>query len=1616
MTCSIIRNDSGDVSKVLAPNGKESILYKDIVSRDTDMQGEEYNLNIWASAYTDTFKQSFGDWEAGQSSKALDENGEPLVDDVIDFWFNEPAGYDEDFDVEPRETTAEDNYYQTETESPLPPDKYINEQVLKFLSKIGVSYNTVNRITDSSGATISAIAKADMLNKIIEVVEGRADITTLPEEAAHFFVEMLGENHPLYKEMFKQITSYRLYSEVVEQYKNNPDYRTADGKINFDKLKKEAIGKLIAKHIVSNSVLAPSITEEQDKNLGILYKWWDKVLAFIKSVFNKAEGRNPFATIAASIKEGDTSELDLDKQLEGVYYQQGEGYDLLLQHQSEITLDSSINEATGQKRHEYRIKMKPIAKTVTTTKVDAYYKKLFKFDNRSEAQKEIDLLKAEYGDIIHEVLDEIIKSYVDPESHEIREQRTPVNHPIVDIEEYKDVVKKLEAFIKPLLSSYPNGTKILTEVRIYDPKQDMAGSIDFLAIRPDGTADIYDWKSQEISKNQNDLKPWKAEAYRIQLGEYKRILKEVYGIRKFDKVRAIPIKTEFYWSKNKEGEYQISDLKDVEIGDYNSTLIPDDKSYLLPVSLDEQTGFKNIDELITKLQGIHDRLDRKRVKGSEMYIKNEELKAYKLAIRDLQLRQSLGRFIDLGFLEIDRYNYLVREGRLTSADIRKAKDVLEVFASTSGILKSTFDEMLLEMQDQGDEEGLQLALELEQSYNNMTVAANSTLKDIEAEMAKIATDLAERNGITNLLAEEKKVGFFAGMFNSMSTQPTKAVKTFYKLIREAQSKRDVKFDLMNAKMITLRENLMKWGDSKGLKGENLFNIMLGFNEKGKWNGKFLARYDAKYYSEKEQAIRNRNKKWFEENTTFDQEAYEAEKARKKAYYEDLVVDSDANANHEKTKAMFERWVTNNSSKLDGYFNEDNKFVKPKDKWETAGWKELTKAGNEPAYEAYKYFRSLVSKAEDLGMLDKFSPNFIPNIYKSKLDQLSFGNFKDMFSNAGFFENLAVDSGSEYFPDTDPVSGEVLNRIPVFYTRDIATALEDGTTDYSKKSVDLFKVFGIWGAHMYSYEAMQSIEDDVLVLSAVERSKDSLLTNMFNEVKRKANGEIEKIKGNERNADLLDDFLNYYLYNKRSGEQYDVKFTIFGKTISLAKTLEFLLGFFSLKTLALNPLSASAQFVGGSGNAFLLGSKKVLFNTKDWTSSMYTLSKNDKKAWALLSHFDLLLEDTKRNKLDKLSVSKVMANITVDKMYFMQRIADKGVQHPVGLVMMMNYMLDDTGKLVNIMQHVKSQYDYANFYTTYPTEAERKAVEREIDEKVGKLKETRSIYAISEVKGDELLTPGLEPGTKAAEEFKAVVKKATKIILGNSTNDDINLIRTTSLGMALMQFRSWIPQMFKERFGELYKDDDLDLYQQGKVSLLVTELFSKRIGQLVKGFMPFAGNQSMVDAARIRYQEEKAKAYELGQEFDITEGEYVDMYIGNVRSAIREIMILLAAYGLVHALKPGDDDDEKYTGIRKYMSRAMSKYYNEFAFYYNPLEFTNLINAPFPIVNLGIDVINLFTHTTEQIYGFGTGSEEHMKSAKPLKYFGKIMPVTKELMMMTAIADDDFRKEWDIRIQ
>ncbi len=152
--------------------------------------------------------------------------------------------------------------------------KELDEAMKVFLEVNGINYKSVNKIY-YDGELVDARAKADILTGTVEVIEGKKLIDTLPEETAHMYIELVGgENNPAVKKMMEDVVQTSFYNDVVNEY----------GIIyNYDpvKMQKEAIGKLIAKHII-----------EDKKGLGtdaLVETWWNSLWSMIVKFF----GKNP---------------------------------------------------------------------------------------------------------------------------------------------------------------------------------------------------------------------------------------------------------------------------------------------------------------------------------------------------------------------------------------------------------------------------------------------------------------------------------------------------------------------------------------------------------------------------------------------------------------------------------------------------------------------------------------------------------------------------------------------------------------------------------------------------------------------------------------------------------------------------------------------------------------------------------------------------------------------------------------------------------------------------------------------------------------------------------------------------------------------------------------------------------------------------------------------------------------------------------------------------------------------------------------------------------------------------------------------------------------------------
>lgn len=1491
-----------------------------------------------------------------------------------------------------------------DTTPKLPGDPELNKSITNFLEKRGIAVQSVDNFKNREGNKLNAVAKADMLSKLIEVVENRANESTLPEEASHFAVAML-DNTPLLKSMMDKITSYDLYKDTMAEYKGKKAYRNEDGTINLDKIKKEAIAKLVSDYILKNST-----GSESEGNIRDGKSWWNKVLDYIRDLFSKEPG-NPFKEVSDIIMRDDPNHVLNDSiKDEGEYYQTDNSLDKLEDDQNRIKLDNSIDPKTGQKRHVYTYDGDPAKGSVTQVYVDPYLKKLFKNYSFSEKEKETNLIKAEVGDVVHDEMDGIIKSWTD-EQGLLRSVQSSY-----DPKTSSSIYSTLNNYAQEVLASFPEGTIFKSEQKIFDKSKKIGGSVDFMAITPDGKLNILDWKSQEIFKGQEDLKAHKPETYRIQLEEYKKILQSDYGFKDFGTIRAIPMKVDFIYNQG-----TITGVKGLEVGDVNPRNIPESKNYLVPVPLkNEKTGDEQIDSLLVKLNGIKDDISSKKVSRDQVFKKREEITKINNAIRDLQVKRKIDGLVDLGLTEFDKYNEKMQAGTLSGKDIWEAKRVLEVFSSSSNALWDLSAELQKNAKDSENPITMAAYNETKEQLLSMNARTSKLLNDLEGYTNKAALDLARPLGFERLLSSEKPVGNINGLFANLSKITQKSFQTFYKVLSRAQNTADARFGEDAKTLAKLEKGFKEWSSKIGVDWKKGLSKIFGEGKDGKWNGNFLAKWKPEFYDLRQKAIESGDKKWLLDNLQFDQDKYKAGEAKQIEWIKEFKYSANPEKNEDLIQKKILEFKRANSIMDDkgalnerALFNPSNRYLTPIEEWHTDKWVDLQKPENSQLKDTYDFFMEKNQEAQKLGMIDQRSSQFLPSIYADRMDQIVFGNLSKAF-NTDFFKDLEIDPNKSYAPEVHGADGSILNQIPSYFTKDMGKDLEDGNKDFSDKSQDIFKVYGIYLRHMRNYEAMQDIEDSSLLLLEVEKNKGSLLTDSFGKVILK-NGEVQVVNKNDRNAELLEKFVNFYLYDKRTGWGADteIKLPFSDKVISLQKTWSSALMYTGLKTRALNPFSGTASFVGGTANALFIAKKGIFFNTGDWVHALHSIvSNSDTRAavkWANVN-----LEDSKSHIISQLALHSLSRNVSIDKAYIMQQYGYAGVENIIAAAMIRTHMLQD-GKIVDINKFVKEKYDYNNtFYNL--SKDERSTLQSKISDEVQQLKDTQSLLKLGVVKDGEFSLPGVDKTDDTFSDFRNKTKGVIKTVLGNIGSNDISAIRTTLLGMTLMQYRSWIPDTIAERFAGYQYNPELDSHTIGKANLFFSELFSKRMPALAKALVAGFGDNA-IQAASDRYDIMAGKALERGEEFNISKGEFTDLYIGNMKSQMSELITLAGFAACVLSITGGghDPDDRDFQGMKKYMNRALKRYYTDFAFYYNPLEFTKLIKNPVPAIGLAEDFVKFTNAFSAKAFGEITGNQKIIDSAQPSKYFLNMVPVAHQLMLFIAAQDDDFRKEWGIKV-
>lgn len=1589
-----------------------------------------------------------------------------------------------------------------EEQEPTVPQKASPETIAKMKEvavKMNVSLqNLADYAKDAGLDTTDVNGVADLMRGVIAIAEGKEDVA-LTEEVVHIATAIIEQRNPdLVTEMISKIDKFAIYKQTFDQYKDNPAYQLANGKPNVRKIKKEAVDKLITAVIVNENIgdeIFPELAS--DGNQSLIRRWWNSILNWIRGSY-KDTGLNLFTETGRAIVEGDVEGTVQELQSTEVLYQltdqQKSVQDKILQTKNSI--EKIVEEKPAdpllldseEASNYYAVRLptgelQRIQKRVTD-RVKAWYRSKFPNKKFSPEEKEFNDLKRDYGIEGHADLEEIHSRYYNEDgTKKLSPDPRPTKFNLPNKEMYDMLEKYYTDLIADLTKNDQPGqeTLIFSEVIVFDEKEKEAGTIDFLAVEPNGKTHILDWKFMNITGD--DVAWFKQGAFNIQLKTYADILKNNYGIKEFGLKRAIPISMEFKRENPKDPQSQRY-LSGIAIGSVNPSLIQDIR--LVPLSEEtESTGYEALDKIIKELNALLRQYTREEVTSEdERQFKIERLNTLRRAIRMAQGAGNIANLIDVievmrkdGENIVEDYNTTYKDRPATSQDstdpdlsdfsnrMNEYIKFSEIFVNTSREIGELIysDKMLEEAETEAEIEALE---ERKQVLAKLRAENDGIYKSREeikkASVAFADKHIGQRNLVAGLTKPEPIIKGLSSIFRSVSDLPSKALQILVKLTSAAQD-RAMQDALQEVKeVMAIREKFVNRGGDVRKMVQKLYQR----DEKGGLVNRIIHVYKKEFSETVDKlAEEGGNKKWLLEN--IDVNAYKEEAYKIMEAQIEKIKSNSYSGTPEQEEAQRQKFIEDARRLWDierSDFNGFNNYVikrHPLDKWYSEEYKEVL--ADPDLKELYDFLTKFNKKANDVGYISNMvTKTFLPFIRKEMAEELAWDNTLSPMKR--FAEGLALRAEDVGFGKINEVTGEFENSIPKYYTYDF-TRTEDGVNDFSEVSEDLFKNMILYIQHVNKYKYLTEVEGQIKLVKTIEEFKGHLKTNRIGEVISE-DGKPEP--GNEQNAKMFDDFMRVLLYEQKyvlsdsdtplhidkvlnfvrrsvnSVAGREIWKENEGNPTSLVKTIDAANRAFQIKTLGFEFISGAVNAFGGNiqvatqaGRYFkareFAANEAKLFSQMT-TQTLENQSKNDEFA-QLVDVFMPLRDDPSYEMYKDAGLTTLTRGSITDTLMVFMRVPEQLIEKSIFLTLLDNMMVED-GRIVSIPEFVKAKYK-----DRFSSGAAYQEAKGKIDAEIEELKKTRSISAIKKIEDGKLVIPGLDLSNRdELERLTRLTRKISRDATGGMSNGDINKMSMSIWTKSMMVFKGWIPKLLDTRFGEFRKiSDDFSVvidedgipqgekYDIGRIRLLAMVLGkgivdgSKNLANIIK--MNDAGIQEldrMFEDFRETYQKQ------TGEPLNMSREDFMDLIRTNLRNQVKELSILLSLFGMMLSLgfmAPDEDDeaDRATKNMHRYAQRVVDKFIGELSFFYNPIEFQNLLSGSmFPAIGLTSDISRFTKHLLVEGTGVDfdaeTTSEEAREKAMPTKYLFKMLPVTKAALTWAAIVSDDFAREYDITIQ
>jgi len=1497
----------------------------------------------------------------------------------------------------------------------------------EFIKQIGVDYKLVSDVV-VDGKKEDANGVALIMQKLIQVVEGKED-EALPEEAMHFAVEIIKQTNPkLYQKLLKEINGHPKLNEVVANYGNDPRYQK-DGKRDFLKLKEEAIAKVLANRL--EDVVART--------------WWDSIVDYLKGLFFARSG---FDQASIDVLTGKISSVeDIDVSQAGVYFQLTAGEklfnDLLTTSNQIEEIENGVDEE-GKPKTTYQLGDLKAVRRVSDFAKD-FYESVFPDIGKTDFEKSLNELKAEKGTKGHFDLEHAQEVLVDPLTGLLREEELDDTDYISELNPRdSSMYEMLKNNLRDRLNSFPEGTRFMSEVKIFDKKRKIGGKVDFLAITKEGKVSILDWKFMDLNTDYYEDIPWyKIKAWNIQMGKYKDIIGTNYNVKSenFQQTRMIPI-----LAKYSLADYDLEILPrllEIKIGDVNVKNIEED--FLLPVGItEEKTGEKRIDLLIKKLNAVYKKLSEEKVQESERASKAEQLNALFKAIRHLHIKENVTPLINQAKILNKQVSMLINRYTAEFKDKSPEEVDQQKINAFAGMIRIHLEAL----QPYLDLDQLRFLLKEDTPENaklrSTLVETVQNVKDYIYELQELDQTFGEKFNNTNS-TPEKVVKGITKWFSSVATLQVKNIQSLYKLANRAFFLSDQENLEEVKKLNSIKESYDKWARARGLSLGNYFNI---FTKKDK--NELIDEFDKDFYTQLKSKIKSKNYDWILDN--IDEAAYKEYIDKKIEEEKDRIFSKPRVGSVDEVKAIIKKELAKVYSKYDltgrktsGWLIYDavKKFPK-RETWESKEWKELNKPENAPAKAFYDYIVERNKYYQEINYLNgKATRKFLPWIRQGFVEGLVFDG-KSRGIGEEFLRNISMDEGEAGYGQVDPITGELINSIPKYFTKDLGEG-------YSK---DLFKTMALYNEYAIKFKNLSDIEESALQLLRAERNKKSIMSSTFGKMMMEDGGPKFNEK-NDENSKLLEDMIKGIVYQQKfvQSEVFDMalgKISGFGKNIneklgmkifpenledrqlSLNKAINTLNTAFQINVLGLNTLSSISNYFGGTANGLINAgtyfTKLDFIKTQMWflTNKMRgtvlgkdSLGDTPNKALAALDYFLPFVDNYNKDAARKLSLNKLDEQAVQDFLMIMMRKGEEAIQTVNFFAFLKNAIVVDN-KIVNVRQYLKTTDEYKAFYSG--TQAERQARHEKFEKDVEALLDEKGVLQLGEIVDGEFTIPGVDKKSNSVMEFRRLVQSFTTDALGSMTPENRRLANMNVYSASAMVFKNWIPRLVDVRIGDMKYNAASDAYEWGRMRM-VFGLITSDLLKSVNSLKSAIGGDGDVWLGQVReLYEKKQQEYfnNTGKTLEMTEDDFIALVNQNIKNQIVDVVILGSLLSLLAVLKafaPDDDEDPIVKNQYKFLLKATDKLSDELMYFYDPTSPFNLISqGAFPSLGLLTNYTKFLTNFAKENYGIILGDEEMQDDARPIKYLMKSFPISSQAAGLLPMFYPELAKDLGIKMQ